>query len=226
MMVVFQILRYQRESSSVERQQTKWILLGIVVLMLGIPIWFLFFNGGLDIPSGQPRLLASLGGWLAIILMMLALPVTLAIAIQRYRLWDFDLLIRRTLIYSALTGVLALVYFGSVVLLQSLFRTLTGQGSQIAVVASTLAIAALFNPLQRRIQAVIDRRFYRRKYDAEQVLAAFADSLRNEVDLDRLAESLIPIVEETIQPAHASLLMVNSEPGSPPRPGKDSAARR
>jgi hypothetical protein len=158
--------------------------------------------------------------------MMLALPATMAIAIQRYRLWDFDLIIRRTLIYSALTGVLALVYFGSVVLLQSLFRALTGQGSQIAVVASTLAIAALFNPLRRRIQAIIDRRFYRRKYDAEQVLAAFSERLRDEVDLDRLAETLIPIVKETMQPAHVSLLMVNSEPGSPGLPGADSAARR
>jgi hypothetical protein len=135
MVAVFQILRYRRESSSLERQQTKWILLGIVVLMLGFPIWFLFFDGGLDIPSGQPRLLASLGGWLTITLTMLALPVTLAIAIQRYRLWDFDLVVRRTLIYSALTGVLALVYFGSVVLLQSLFPAHTRQGSQIAVVA-------------------------------------------------------------------------------------------
>jgi hypothetical protein len=157
--------------------------------------------------------------------MILALPITLAVAIQRYRLWDFDLLVRRTLIYSALTGVLALVYFGSVVVLQSLFRALTSQGSQIAVVASTLAIAALFNPLQRRIQAVIDRRFYRRKYNAEKVLAAFSESVRSEVDLDRLAESIIPIVEETIQPAHASLLMVKSRPASQPVPGGDSAAR-
>jgi len=202
----FQILRYQKDSSSPERQQTKWMLLGIMILMLAFPVWFLFFGGGLDIPAGQPRLLASIGGWLSIVLAVSALPVTMSIAILRYRLWDIDLIIRRTLAYSVLTGALALVYFGSVVLMQALFRAATGQGAnQLVTVVSTLAIAALFAPLRRRVQDAIDRRFYRKKYDAAKTLAAFAATCRDETDLDKLTARLVEVVQETMQPEHVSL---------------------
>jgi hypothetical protein len=214
----FQILRYRRDSTSLERQQTKWILLGIIILMLSFPVWFLFFGGGLDILPGSPRLLASIGGWLSTVLAISALPVTMSIAIMRYRLWDIDLLIRRTLIYGALTATLALVYFGSVVVLQSIFRAATGQEqSQFVTALSTLAIAALFFPLRQRVQAFIDRHFYRKKYDAAKILADFAAAARDEVELDQLTERLVEVVQETMQPESVSLWL---------RPSKDDGRGR
>jgi hypothetical protein len=135
----------------------------------------------------------------------LGLPISAGIAIQRYRLYDIDLLINRTLVYGALTVTLVLVYLGGVVLLQQGFISLTGQTSQLAVVASTLAIAALFGPLRGRIQSFIDRRFYRGKYDAARTLEAFSGRLRDETDLNTLSEDLVSVVRETVQPEHASL---------------------
>lgn len=123
----------------------------------------------------------------------------------RHQLYDIDVIIQRTLVYTAVSLVLALVYFGGVVVIQALLRPVTGQGSELAIVGSTLAIAALFNPLRRRVQHQIDRRFYRRKYDAAQVLATFNAAVRNEVDLNELTAELLHVVERTIQPAHVSL---------------------
>jgi hypothetical protein len=203
---IFQILRYLHSSTFIERQQTKWALLGMIILILSIPIWVLFFGGGLNIPSGEPRLVGSIIGWLLIMLLMAALPVTIAIAILRYRLWDIDVIIRRTLVYGGLTATLVLVYFGSVLMLQSLFQAFTGQSqSPLVIVISTLAIAALFNPLRKRIQTDIDRRFYRRKYDAEKMLEIFAAQLRQEVDLDEISQSLLAVAVECMQPEQASL---------------------
>jgi hypothetical protein len=146
------------------------------------------------------------------------LPLSIGIAILRYRLYDIDVLINRTLVYGTLSISLALVYFGLVIGLQSLVRVFSGPGAQspIVIVASTLAIAALFQPLRRRIQGIIDHRFYRRKYDAAHTLAAFSATLRNEVDLNQLREHLVGVVEETMQPTHASLWLrqpIKSEPG-------------
>jgi hypothetical protein len=135
------------------------------------------------------------------------MPVAMGIAILRYRLYEIDLLIKRTLVYGALTALLAVVYFGGVTATQTIFRTLTGQQQQpqLAAVVSTLVIAALFNPLRRRIQAFTDRRFYRRKYDAAKTLEAFSAKLRDETDLDALSGDLVGVVRETMQPAHVSL---------------------
>ncbi len=179
-----------------ERQQLKWFAYGAAVF-LGA-----FFLLGATFQIGGP--------WTAFVVIVTGLsafPVAVGIAILRYRLYDIDILINRTLVYGSLTLMLALVYFGGVTVTQALFYTLTSQEQlpQLVVVASTLLIAALFNPLRRRIQYFIDRRFYRRKYDAGKTLEAFSSKLRDETDLNALSEDLTRVVRETMQPAHVSL---------------------
>ena len=144
-------------------------------------------------------------GFVVMTVGVLGVPIAMGLAIMQYDLYDIDVIINRTLVYGALTGILALVYLGGVVVLQALFRSLTGQESQLAVVASTLVIAALFSPLRRRVQALIDRHFYRRKYDAAITLGTFLAKLRDETDLDALSDDLVGVVRETMQPAHVSL---------------------
>jgi hypothetical protein len=183
------VLRFRR-SRGEERQQLKWFVYAGVLIV-----------GALFVPLLVPGAASSL----LQLLVMPSLPVAAGIAILRYRLYDIDRIINRTLVYGALTASLALVYFASVVTLQYTFRTLTGGESQLVIVASTLAIAALFQPLRRRIQIMIDRRFYRRKYDARRTLEAFSAKLRDETDLDALSNNLVGVVKETIQPAHVSL---------------------
>jgi hypothetical protein len=134
-----------------------------------------------------------------------AIPIAIGIAILRYRLYDIDLLINRTLVYGTLTAMLVALYFVGIVVLQRVFVFLTSEQSTLAVVASTLLIAALFNPLRKRIQSFIDRRFYRRKYDAAKTLKGFSAQLRDETDLDALSDDLVGVVRETMQPAHVSL---------------------
>jgi hypothetical protein len=145
--------------------------------------------------------------WLVMLFGFAGMPVAVGVAILRYRLYDIDLLINRTLVYGLLTATLALVYFGGVTATQALFRTITGQQEfpQLVVVASTLVIAALFNPLRRRIQSLIDRSFYRSKYDARKTLEGFSTQLRDETDLEALRNDLVGVVSETIRPAHVSL---------------------
>jgi hypothetical protein len=201
----FQVLRYRNYSTQAERQQTKWAMLGFTGLIISFPMWALFFGDIVEIPPGEVRLLAVLGGWLLIVVLLAGLPITLAIAILRYRLWNIDFIIRRTLIYGVLTILLLVVYFTVVILLQNILVAVGGQQSPLIIVLSTLLIAALFNPLRLRIQNFIDRRFYRRKYDAEKALTGFALTVREEVDLEGLSRALLDVVDETIQPESLSL---------------------
>jgi hypothetical protein len=186
-------LRFWR-STGEERQQIKWVIYAVAVLTVAITV-----------VSIWPALDGSLIGTVLFLAGFLAIPTAVGIAILRYRLYDIDLIINRTLVYGSLTAMLVALYFGGIVALQRFFVALTGQQSTLAVVASTLLIAALFNPLRRRIQSFIDRRFYRRKYDAEKTLEAFSAKLREETDLDALNDDLVGVVRETMQPAHVSL---------------------
>ncbi|MBA3570107.1 MAG: hypothetical protein H0W28_12385 [Pyrinomonadaceae bacterium] len=189
--VAAMIMRME-QARGAERQQLKWFVYGVSLLVVGFLAAFLGFG------------LHSVA-WFVGIAAFNFLPIAAGIAILRYHLYDIDIIINRTLVYGVLTAALALVYVGSIVLLQGLFRALTGETSQLAVVASTLAIAALFVPLRRRIQAFIDRRFYRRKYDLAKTLQAFNAKLRDDVDLDSVADDLVEVVKETMQPAYVSL---------------------
>jgi len=208
--VLGQVYRYRRFSTLVERQQTKWVILGLSIalmgfLLLGFLPSFLYANRLAFLPL--TFLITST------YLVLLLIPLSIAIAVLRYRLWDVDVLINRTLVYGTLTALLALIYFGFVIGLESLVHLFTGQAGQspIVIVASTLVIAALFQPLRHRLQRFIDRRFYRSKYDAAKTLEAFSATLRNEVDLSQLREELVAVVQETMQPAHVSLWLRSPE---------------
>lgn len=195
-----QVYRYRRISRPAERQQTKWALFGLILwlaymLVSSIPYYYLN-----SLPEGTPDPWWARASFLGWFLSLNIFPLFLTIAITRYRLWDIDLVINRALVYTALTALLALVYFSSVALMQSLFTAASGQRSPVSIVASTLLIAALFNPLRRLVQGFIDRRFYRSQYDAAQTLARFAAAAREEVDLDDLKEELARVVQDTVQP--------------------------
>ncbi len=188
------VARYRR-ASGVERQQLKWFALAAVLAATYIVGTLL----------GLERVLGGTLWQLADATTNMGIYAAVGIAILRYRLYDIDVLINRTLVYGSLTVSLVAVYFGGIVVLQYVLRALTGQESTLAVVASTLAIAALFNPLRRRLQSFIDRRFYRRKYDASKTLAAFNARLRDRTELDTLSSDVVGVVRETMQPEHASL---------------------
>jgi hypothetical protein len=184
-----------RRAGRVERQQIKWLAYGGAIV-----VGTVFASGVISIWSANVGIaVVSVG--------LLGVPIFTGVAIARYRLYDIDIVINRTLVYGALTAALVAVYFGGVVTLQILFRALTGQEQQpqLALVVTTLAIAALFDPLRRRIQSFIDRRFYRRKYDARKTLEAFSVKLRDETDLEALSGDLEGVVRETMQPAYVSL---------------------
>ena len=187
-----------RYAGRIERQQIEWFAYATAVAISGVILKNTVY----------PAVGLTWVWWVGLVLTTVGVvssPVAMGIAIFRYRLYQIDLIINRTLVYGSLTAVLACVYLGGVVFLQYAFRALSGEGSQLAVVASTLIIAALFIPLRRRIQSFIDRRFYRRKYDARKTLEAFSAQLRNETDLDAISDDLVGVVRETIQPAHVSL---------------------
>jgi hypothetical protein len=189
----------RRKARGVERQQIKWLLYAGAIFFVGIFLKNTIFSllGGVPWGMWVGNLLVAVGG--------LGGPIAIGIAILRYRLYEIDTLINRTLVYGSLTAMLVALYFVGIVVLQRFFVLLTGQQSTLAVVASTLLIAALFTPLRRRIQSFIDRRFYRRKYDARKTLEAFSATLRDETDLESLNNDLVGVVRETMQPAHVSL---------------------
>jgi hypothetical protein len=196
--VVSLVVRFRR-SQGQERQQMKWLTYAAATVVGMVLLTTLLEAANLVFLSEMAGLAADL--------LIAGIPVGVGIAVLRYRLYDIDVVINRTLVYGSLTALLALVYLGGVTATQTIFRTLTGEQEQpqLAIVVSTLIIAALFNPLRRRIQAFIDRRFYRSKYDARKTLEAFSAQLREETDLNALSEDLVGVVRETMQPAHVSL---------------------
>jgi hypothetical protein len=205
--IYVQIYRYRNVSDAAKRQQTKWVVYGSCTAGAGFLATISLYQVlGLDT---NPFYLI-VGGTI-IYLFILLIPLSITVAILRYRLWDVDLLINRTLVYGLVTALLAILYIGSVILLQALFRAITGQGSGLAVAISTLTIAALFQPLRRSMQSLIDRRFYRRKYDAAQMLITFQAKLRDEVDLDQLTADLLGVIQDTVQPAHVSIWLRDGE---------------
>jgi hypothetical protein len=199
--VISLFVRY-RKAQRVERQQIKWLLYAGAL-----------FTVVYSISAGLADSEVRFSGWwdLMFVLSILAMPAAMAIAILRYRLFEIDLIIRRTLVYGLLTVALALVYFGSVIVLQQAFRALTGQDSPLAIVISTLVIAALFSPLRRWVQDIIDQRFYRSKYDTQQALATFATTARDEVELEQLTKQLLNVVQETMQPEQVSVWLRSSQ---------------
>ncbi len=202
-----QVYRYRRVSTSRERQQTKWVVFGFSIGILGFVLFIGLGNVLLPPAVLQSSVLGTLVAGTIIYGFLMLIPISIAIAILRSRLYDIDVVINKALVYGLLTTLLAAVYAGLIIGLESLAGVITTQGSQqpVALVVSTLAIFALFQPLRRRIQNIIDRRFYRRKYDAAKTLEAFSATLRQEVDLDQLREQLLAVVQETMQPASVSL---------------------
>ena len=202
--IVAQIYRYLRISNPAQRQQTKWVAFGLGMTMVGISLNVIMLNTSYQV-AGSQRLILNLVRAPLVNLCLMFLALSLAFSIFRYKLWDIDLIIRRTTSYAALTALLAGIYFGVVVLLQGFLGAVGLEQNELSIVLSTLAIAALVRPLQARIQNFIDRRFYRARYDSERALARFSDAARDEVDVDRLADSMLDVVEVTMQPEQASL---------------------
>ena len=185
-------------ASGVERQQLKWFTYASTLAISGVILSY-------TISDAIGALWLEWVGYVVLVVGFIGIPISMGIAILRYRLYEIDIIINRTLVYGVLTATLIALYFGDIVLLQRVFVVLTGEKSTLAVVASTLLIAALFTPLRRRIQWFIDRRFYRKKYDARKTLEAFSAKLREETDLEALNSELVGVVRETMQPAHVSL---------------------
>jgi hypothetical protein len=199
--LAIQVYRYRRIYSLIERQQTKWVLIGLAAMFFLESIVSIPYYYELNLPPGTPRPWWTPLGGVVWSFSLMIFPASLAIAVLRYRLFDIDVIIRRTLVYGAMTATLAVIFFGGVILLQQVISGIAGtQDSPVAIVISTLLIAALFTPLRKRIQSDIDRRFYRKKYDAQKTLEAFSAQIREDVQLDQLTAHLLAVVEETMQP--------------------------
>ena len=213
------VLRYRR-SGGEKRQQIKWIAFAasVVVVLYAIAMIASFVFPEESWTTAGSVLWLNLLTYV-VLSSFTIVPIAVGFAVLKYRLYEIDIIINRALVYGALTVTLVGVYVGTIVLLQGLLRALTAQESPLAIVASTLAVAALFNPLRRRIQGFIDRRFYRRKYDAAKTLEAFSAKLRDETDLDALSDDLVGVVRETMQPAHVSLWL---RPDLPPKGSEGS----
>ena len=188
-----QVYHYTRVSEAAERIQTRWFLFGL--------LFFIVPTSLLNLVTDYPAELDALT--------FMALPIGIGISILRYRLWDIDVIIRKTLVYTVLSGLLGLIYFGTVLLLQAMIGRVAAEQSPLIIVVSTLLIAALFTPLRQRVQVLIDRRFYRQKYDAQQILARFAQTARDEVEMELLEAELLQVVQETMQPTNVSLCLKN-----------------
>lgn len=200
-----QVYRYRRVSTGQQRLQARWVVLDLMLMLAGFCVMALAEGlSGRLLTSGQGYLLAVLGAAI-VVLGVLLIPVCIALAILRYRLFDIDLIINRALVYSTLTATVAVAYVASILLLHTLFSPFLGQGNALSIVVSTLLIAALIRPLRSRIQMAIDRRFYRRKYDAQRTISQFAEALRSDTDLDQIHARLIETVSEAMQPTSATL---------------------
>jgi hypothetical protein len=201
MIVLAMVSSFRLAADPLARQKARLVSLSLLILCIVAPLWL--------VPLAVFR--HAIIPLDVVILCLGLVPVSIAVAILRHRLFDIELIVNRTLVYSTLTLSLLLIYFASVVVFQQIFRALTGQVSDVAVVGSTLATAALFTPLRQRVQSFIDRRFYRQKYDAAKTLARFSMTLRDEVDLDQLGNRLVAIVEETMQPSRMMLWISRPE---------------
>jgi hypothetical protein len=200
------IYRYRYVATPDQRQQMKWAVVGLTLAVIVIIVDILLYPAFPELAStDRSRVIFDFVTLTAVVIAFSLVPVFIGIAILRYKLWEIDTLVNRTLVYGSLTISLASVYIAGVIALEALAQALTGQTSDLAIAAVTLAVAALFNPWRRRLQAFIDQRFYRRRYDATRILAAFNTRLRDEVDLDHLSADLVGVIQDTVEPAQISL---------------------
>jgi hypothetical protein len=213
--VIGQLYRYASVSGPLERQQTRWVVASLALVLF----WLMAVYTQSPFRSWSawagPWALLQIFGTLIVVAL---LPLSIARAILRYHLWDIDVIVRKTLVYALLTGFLLAIYFTSIVLLQGVFSRITGQDSTLATILSTLLIAAIFLPVRRRVQRVIDRRFYRRKYDAQKTLEQFAHTARDETDLEKLTTELARVIQETMEPEFVSIWLKPTETPPVARP--------
>jgi hypothetical protein len=215
---VCQVYRYRRASDAVQRQQTKWVVFGVAVAVVGF-LLTLVAVGPPPVDLPQEQVGRGLVSMLLMDLFVLAIPISIGVAVLKYRLFDIDRLINRTLVYGLLTAILGLGYIGAVLVLS---QVLGQDRSNLAVAGATLAVAALFQPARRRIQQAVDRRFNRRKYNTAQTIQAFSTRLRDQVDLDTLAPELLAVVDQTMEPTQVSLWLRPSAPGSSGTPRSEA----